>query len=65
MAHKRCVGCGARWTLSVDSCPFCGAAAEDRAVPRPIDDVPGRPVPAKAAAKVAAAAPRPWWRFWG
>jgi hypothetical protein len=67
MAHKRCTSCGARWTLTVDDCPFCGGRAEDRAVPPPIDDAPLPRAQAVAAAPVAvapAAARRPWWKFW-
>jgi hypothetical protein len=65
MAHKRCVSCGARWTLTVDTCPFCGGNAEDRAVPPPIDDAPVPHVPvASVPVHATAAASRPWWRFW-
>lgn len=69
MSYKFCSRCSTRWTLAVDTCPFCGGPALDAEVPPAVSEAP-RPAAAPVAARrrfQARPAPqvrRSWWKFW-
>ena len=68
MSYKFCSRCSTRWTLAVDTCPFCGGPAQEAEVPPAVSEAP-RPMPVAAARLRLQARPAPtirrsWWRFW-
>ena len=68
MSYKFCAQCSTRWTLAVDTCPFCGGAAMDGGVPAVVSEAPKAAAPIAARRRLQArpvpAPRRSWWRFW-